>query len=120
LVLELVKAPPPSGEEERPEVELADPVLALSNEEAEDEEVADDTPEDDPIPEKTWEYASRGWSLLSHNAKTPLRESMLGVGDAISPDFCLTITHVARAIHVIHVSLITWHQDIATSFSPLE
>ena len=36
-----------------PEVELADPVLALSSDEAEDEEVADDTPEDDPIPEKT-------------------------------------------------------------------
>ena len=39
-----------------PEVELADPVLALSREEAEEEEdVAEETPEEDPRPEKTWE-----------------------------------------------------------------
>ena len=38
-----------------PEVELADPVLALSNEDPDDDDVADDTPDDDPTPEKTWE-----------------------------------------------------------------
>jgi len=55
LVLELVKLPPPKGEEERPDEELAEPVLARSKEEAEADDVADDTPEDDPIPENTWE-----------------------------------------------------------------
>lgn len=54
FVLELVKLPPPRGEEERPEVELAEPVLARSRDEAEEEdEVAEDTPEDEPRPEKT-------------------------------------------------------------------
>lgn len=53
LVLELVKLPPPRGEEERPDVELAEPVLALSRDEADEEDVAEDTPEDDPSPEKT-------------------------------------------------------------------
>lgn len=54
-MLELVKLPPPSGEEERPDEELAEPVLALSKDEAEADDVAEDTPEDDPNPEKTWE-----------------------------------------------------------------
>lgn len=55
FVLELwVKAPPPRGEEDKPEVELADPVLALSSDEADEDDVPDDTPEDDePIPENT-------------------------------------------------------------------
>ena len=53
--MELVKLPPPKGEEERPDEELAEPVLARSKEEAEADDVADDTPEDDPIPENTWE-----------------------------------------------------------------
>jgi hypothetical protein len=56
FVFELVvKLPPPRprGEEDRPEVELAEPVLALSRDEAEEEEVAEETPEDDPRPEKT-------------------------------------------------------------------
>jgi hypothetical protein len=54
FVLELVKLPPPSGEEERPDVELAEPVLALSSDEAEEEdEVAEETPEEEPRPEKT-------------------------------------------------------------------
>lgn len=54
FVLELVKLPPPSGDDERPEVELAEPVLALSRDDAEDDDdVADETPEDDPRPEKT-------------------------------------------------------------------
>ena len=75
-----------------PDVELAEPVLALSRDEAEEEDVPEDTPDEDPRPLKTWEYVSRLWSLLSHMASTPLRESMLGVGDAISPDLCLTIT----------------------------
>lgn len=57
LVFELVKLDPPRGEEERPEEELAEPVLALSKEDAED--VAEDTPEDDPRPEKPWEKVSR-------------------------------------------------------------
>jgi len=55
LVLELVKLPPPSGEEERPDEELAEPVLALSKDDAEADDVAEDTPEDDPNPEKTCE-----------------------------------------------------------------
>jgi len=55
FVLELVKLPPPRGEEERPDEELAEPVLALSSDDAEADEVAEDTPEDDPNPEKTWE-----------------------------------------------------------------
>lgn len=53
FVFELVKLPPPRGEEERPDVELAEPVLARSREEAEEEDVAEETPEDDPRPEKT-------------------------------------------------------------------
>jgi len=95
LVLELVKLPPPSGEEERPDEELADPVLARSKEEA--EEVAEETPEDDPMPDDPkppWEpKVSRPWSLLAspHRASAPFKESMDGVGDVISPDFCLTM-----------------------------
>lgn len=54
-MLELVKLPPPSGEEERPDEELAEPVLALSKDDAEADDVAEDTPEDDPNPEKTCE-----------------------------------------------------------------
>ena len=81
-----------------PEVELAEPVLALSKEDAEDEEVPEETPDDDPRPLKTWEYVSRLWSLLSHMASTPLRESILGVGDAISPDRCLTITILTLSV----------------------
>lgn len=50
LVLELVKLPPPRGDEERPDEELAEPVLALSREDAED--VAEETPEEEPRPEK--------------------------------------------------------------------
>jgi hypothetical protein len=46
FVLELVKLPPPKGEVDRPEDELAEPVLARSNEAAED--VADDTPDEEP------------------------------------------------------------------------
>ena len=40
-----------------PDVELAEPVLALSRDEAEEEEVAEDTPEEEPEPrpENTWE-----------------------------------------------------------------
>lgn len=53
FVLELVKLPPPRGEVERPDEELAEPVLARSSEEAED--VAEDTPEDDPMVLKPWE-----------------------------------------------------------------
>jgi len=49
-VFELVKLPPPRGDEDRPEEELAEPVLALSREDAED--VAEDTPEEDPRVEK--------------------------------------------------------------------
>jgi len=52
FVLELVKLPPPRGDEERPDEELAEPVLALSKDDAEADDVADDTPEDDPNPEK--------------------------------------------------------------------
>lgn len=52
-MLELVNAPPPRGEEERPEVELAEPVLALSKDDADDDEVAEDTPDEEPTPEKT-------------------------------------------------------------------
>ena len=36
-----------------PDEELAEPVLALSKDEAEADDVADETPEDDPNPEKT-------------------------------------------------------------------
>ena len=42
-------------ESDLPDEELAEPVLARSKEEAEADDVADDTPEDDPIPENTWE-----------------------------------------------------------------
>ena len=40
-----------------PDVELAEPVLALSRDEAEEEDVAEDTPEEEPEPrpENTWE-----------------------------------------------------------------
>ena len=38
-----------------PDEELAEPVLALSSDDAEADDVAEDTPEDDPNPEKTWE-----------------------------------------------------------------
>jgi hypothetical protein len=95
LVLELVKLPPPRGEEDRPDEELAEPVLARSKEEA--EEVADETPEEDPMPEDPkppWEpKVSRPWSLLAspQSAKAPFNESIEGVGDVISPDFCLTM-----------------------------
>jgi len=95
LVLELVKLPPPRGEEDRPDEELAEPVLARSKEEA--EEVADETPEEDPMPEEPkppWEpKVSRPWSLLAspQSAKAPFKESIEGVGDVISPDFCLTM-----------------------------
>lgn len=95
LVLELVKLPPPRGDVERPEEELADPVLALSKEEAED--VPEEIPEDDPRTENAeWEKASRPFESTPspHSAKAPLRESMDGVGDVISPDFCLTIPYV--------------------------
>lgn len=91
FVFELVKLPPPRGDEERPEEELAEPVLALSREDADD--VAEETPEEDPSAEKPWEKESSPWSLEAspHRARAPLRESMEGVGDVISPDFCLTI-----------------------------
>ena len=68
-MLELVKLPPPKGVVDRPEEELADPVLALFNEAAED--VADDTPSS-PSPQ---------------GARAPFRESMEGVGGVIFPDF---------------------------------
>ena len=54
------------------------------------------TPEDDPMPDDPkppWEpKVSRPWSLLAspHRASAPFKESMDGVGDVISPDFCLT------------------------------
>ena len=48
LLLEPTKLLPPSGEVDNPEVELAEPVLALSSDE--EELVAEDTPED----EKVW------------------------------------------------------------------
>lgn len=89
--MELVKLPPPRGDEERPEDELAEPVLALSKDEAEADEVAEDTPDEEPMPEKTCEKFSSPWSGASQRASAPLRESMEGVGDVISPDFCLTI-----------------------------
>jgi len=38
---------PPSGDVDNPELELADPVLALSRED--DEVVADDTPEEENV-----------------------------------------------------------------------
>ena len=38
-----------------PDEELAEPVLALSRDDAEADDVAEDTPEDDPNPENTWE-----------------------------------------------------------------
>ena len=63
-------------------------MLARSKEDA--EEVA----EAEPMPdEKPWENVSRPWSLLAspQSASAPLRESMEGVGEAISPDFCLTM-----------------------------
>jgi len=94
-VLELVKLPPPRGEEERPDDELADPVLALSKEEA--DEVAEETPEEDPMPEDPKPpcdpNVSSPWSLLAspHKARAPFNESIEGVGDVISPDFCLTM-----------------------------
>lgn len=74
-----------------PEDELAEPVLALSKDEAEADEVAEDTPDEEPMPEKTCEKFSSPWSGASQRASAPLRESMEGVGDVISPDFCLTI-----------------------------
>ena len=54
------------------------------------------TPEEDPMPEEPkppWEpKVSRPWSLLAspQSAKAPFKESIEGVGDVISPDFCLT------------------------------
>jgi len=99
LVFELVKLPPPNGDEERPDEELAEPVLALSKDDA--DEVADDTPEEDPMPEDPnppWDpKVSRPWSLLPspHKARAPFRESIEGVGDVISPDFCLTMPRLA-------------------------
>ena len=44
-----------NNEDVSPDEELADPVLALSKDDAEADDVAEDTPEDDPNPEKTWE-----------------------------------------------------------------
>merc|ERR1719362_453687 len=55
------------------------------------------TPEEDPMPEEPkppWEpKVSRPWSLLAspQSAKAPFKESIEGVGDVISPDFCLTM-----------------------------
>ena len=54
------------------------------------------TPEEDPMPEDPnppWDpKVSRPWSLLPspQRARAPFRESIEGVGDVISPDFCLT------------------------------
>ena len=54
------------------------------------------TPEDDPMPDDPKPpcepNVSRPWSLLAspHRASAPFKESMDGVGDVISPDFCLT------------------------------
>jgi hypothetical protein len=97
-LLEPTKLLPPSGEVERPEVELADPVLALSMED--EEEVADDTPEE----ENVCGYASRPCSELSQKARAPLRLSMEGVGDVMAPDFCLTIVGNCRTGHTCHVA----------------
>jgi hypothetical protein len=47
LVLHPVKFPPPSGELDNPDVELADPVLALSIED--EDEVAEDTPDEENV-----------------------------------------------------------------------
>lgn len=47
FVLHPVKFPPPKGEVDKPEVELAEPVLALSMED--EEEVAEDTPEEEKV-----------------------------------------------------------------------
>ena len=54
------------------------------------------TPEEVPMPEDPtppWDpKVSRPWSLLPspQRARAPFRESIEGVGDVISPDFCLT------------------------------
>ena len=64
-----MKLLPPKGEVDRPEEELADPVLALFIEAAED--VADGTPSSPSL----------------QGARAPFRESMEGVGEVISPDF---------------------------------
>ena len=60
------------------------------------------TPDEDPMPEDSkppWEpKVSRPWSLFAspQSAKAPFNESIEGVGDVISPDFCLTCTFVLR------------------------
>ena len=54
------------------------------------------TPEEDPMPEDPKPpcdpNVSSPWSLLAspHKARAPFNESIEGVGDVISPDFCLT------------------------------
>ena len=54
------------------------------------------TPEEDPMPEDPKPpcdpNVSSPWSLLAspHKARAPFNESIDGVGDVISPDFCLT------------------------------
>jgi hypothetical protein len=81
-----------------PDDELAEPVLARSSDEAED--VAEETAEEPRPEEKPCEYPSRPWSLPAlspQRASAPLSESMEGVGDAISPDFCLTMPVTAGA-----------------------
>ena len=79
----------------RPEEDPADPVLALSRDDA--DEVPDETPEDDLWPARLCEKGSREWSPASpHRTRAPFRESMEGVGELISPDFCLTIPWVPR------------------------
>lgn len=90
FVFELVKLPP-RGEELKPDEELAEPVLARSRDEA--DEVAEDMPELEPRPEKPWTKDSSPWPAWSspHRARAPLRESIEGVGELISPLFCLTI-----------------------------
>lgn len=88
LLVELVNTPPDKGEEDKPDEDPADPVLCLSMDEADD--VPEEMPEDDLCPPREWEKASRTWSS-PHRANAPFRESIEGVGELISPDFCLTI-----------------------------
>jgi len=91
LVLEDVKLFPPNGDVDRPEVLLAEPVLALSR------EAAEELPEETPEEEKACGKVSNPWSELSQRARAPLRLSMEGVGELISPDFCLTIPLLAQS-----------------------
>jgi hypothetical protein len=61
-------------------------------------------------------YNFNRWSVpeLSQRARAPLRLSMEGVGELISPDFCLTIPLLAQSWDYNKPEKITFLQKLST------